>query len=304
MKHQLDKIKGIVVALKANYFLVDVDLQINSRSNNYLDKKRFLCTSRNRLRYSERYIAVGDFVFLEELNYDQNTGVVCDVFPRSSFLPRPPVANISDIFAVISLSQPNFDADQVSRFLLAAENTSCSVTIILTKQDLVDKNQLDEHINQLNTWGYKSFAVSIKDGYGISELRNRLEKSTIGVFCGPSGTGKSSLLNYLLPRESIPVGDLSKKLQRGKHKTRHVELFSVAQNSLLADTPGFNRPEIVVEPTDIPVLFPELRKQLVNKRCKFRNCLHLEEPGCAIDKSWERYIYYKQFLESMISFHR
>jgi len=121
---------------------------------------------------------------------------------------------------------------------------------------------------------------------------------------GPSGVGKSSLINYLIPGKSIPVGDLSKKLKRGKHTTRHVELFSLGQESFIADTPGFNKPDFDIKPHSLGRLFPEIRSQLKNKKCKFRNCLHLDEPGCIISRNWERYDTYRNFVKEMINLHQ
>lgn len=211
------------------------------------------------------------------------------------------MANITNIFVLISLDQPRFDYDQASRFLLTAENTRQKVSLILTKKDLITQNLLNQYLDRLNQWGYNPYPISVKTGDGVQKLKNTLTNSKIGVFCGPSGAGKSSLLNYLLPYASIPVGDLSKKLSRGKHTTRNVELFQLTNNSLIADTPGFNRPEIDIDPKELAFLFPEIRQQIHTNRCKFRDCLHLGEPGCALDKKFERYSNYKQFLKLMIN---
>ncbi len=282
--------EGIVIAIKANYFLVDIKIT----SSKCL---RLLCTSRTKLRFIGFDIAVGDLVELEQIDLKNLTAVIFNIKSRTSLLTRPSVANVTDIFIVVSVVNPPFDVDQVTRFLLTAEQTGQTVSLILTKQDLIDKKESKEYENRIKKWGYEPFLVSIKNHSGISVLLEKIRKSQLAVFCGPSGVGKSSLINYLLPELSITVGQLSKKLNRGKHTTRNVQLFSVGPNSLLADTPGFNRPDLIFSKSRLAVFFPELRNQFSKKeKCKFRNCLHLNEPGCVIDKNWERYFYYKKYL--------
>ena len=144
-------------------------------------------------------------------------------------------------------------------------------------------------------------AISVKDLQGIDLLLNILGNSELSVLCGPSGVGKTSLINQLIPNLALPTSSVSKKLKRGINTTRHVELFSVGNGSLIADTPGFNRPEIVIDPLNFALLFPELRDQLFNVKCKFRNCLHRDEPGCVINKDLERYAFYRENIEEMIN---
>ncbi len=290
MLNNLNKKEGIVIAIKANYLLVDITFS----SSNCL---RFLCTPRTRLRFLGSDIAVGDWVELEQIDFKNLTAVICKIKSRTSFLTRPTVANVTDIFIVVSVGNPPFDADQVTRFLLTAEQTAQNVSLILTKQDLIDKGKSREYKNRIKKWGYQPFLVSIKNNQGISFLLERIKKSQLAVFCGPSGAGKSSLINCLLPEVSIAVGELSKKLNRGMHTTRNVQLFSLGSCSLVADTPGFNRPDLIFSKSRLQSLFPELRSQFNMKdKCKFRNCLHLDEPGCVIDKNWERYFYYRKYI--------
>ena len=223
---------------------------------------------------------------------------------RNSFLNRPSVANFTDLFVVVSLQEPVVDINQLSRFLIKAEEVSTHVYIILTKLDLVSESFVEEYNFRLTSWGYKTFPISIKIGDGIEQLLHKLRLAKLSVLCGPSGVGKSSLINYLNPDKSVPVGDLSKKLKRGKHTTRHVELFSLGQESFIADTPGFNKPDFDINPHSLGRLFPEIRSQLKNKKCKFRNCLHLDEPGCIISRNWERYDTYRNFVKEMINLHQ
>ena len=307
MELNKELLQGTVIALKANYIIVEIKynkslLSINNTKNpsNFI---QLICTKRNRLAYKGYSISVGDIVSVEEIDWVNCRGVINRVEPRLSLLNRPCIANFTDLFIVISLHEPLVEINQLSRFLIKAEEVSTHVYIILTKIDLVPKSITDDYTFRLKKWGYKTFPISIKIGDGIDQLLDKLRLVKLSVLCGPSGVGKSSLINYLIPGKSIPVGDLSKKLKRGKHTTRHVELFSLGQESFIADTPGFNKPDFDINPHSLGRLFPEIRSQLKNKKCKFRDCLHLGEPGCIISRNWERYDTYQNFVKEMINLH-
>ena len=302
-KNKSNKLKGIVVALKANFLIVEIDHK-NFKDHSFDEfygKIRLLCIRRSKLNYQGLFIDVGDIVCVESIDYKNKRAVVSDVEPRQSFLKRPAVANVTLVSICISADEPLFDMEQTSRFLLTAECANIKPLIILTKIDLITKNDLILYINKFKSWGYDCIPVSIHNSQGIDSLIERFRKTKLTVLAGPSGVGKTSLINHLIPTVSLPTSSVSKKLKRGTHTTRHVELFAIGNGSLLADTPGFNRPEIVCEPSDFAFLFPEFRTQLSNSQCKFRNCLHRDEPGCVIDKDLERYPFYRENLEEMIN---
>ena len=302
-KNKSSKLKGIVVALKANFLIVEIDHK-NFKDHlfdEFYGKIRLLCIRRSKLNYQGLFIDVGDIVCVESIDYKNKRAVVSGVEPRQSFLKRPAVANVTLVSICISADEPLFDMEQTSRFLLTAECANIEPLIILTKIDLITKNDLILYINKFKSWGYDCIPVSIHNSQGIDSLIERLRKTKLTVLAGPSGVGKTSLINHLIPTVSLPTSSVSRKLKRGTHTTRHVELFAIGNGSLLADTPGFNRPEIVCEPSDFAFLFPEFRTQLSNSQCKFRNCLHRDEPGCVIDKDLERYPFYRENLEEMIN---
>jgi len=302
-KNKSNKLKGIVVALKANFLIVEIDHK-NFKDHSFDEfygKFRLLCIRRSKLNYQGLFIDVGDIVCVESIDYKNKRAVVSDVEPRQSFLKRPAVANVTLVSICISADEPLFDMEQTSRFLLTAECANIEPLIILTKIDLITKNDLILYINKFKSWGYDCIPVSIHNSQGIDSLIERFRKTKLTVLAGPSGVGKTSLINHLIPTVSLPTSVVSKKLKRGTHTTRHVELFAIGNGSLLADTPGFNRPEIVCEPSDFAFLLPEFRTQLSNSKCKFRNCLHRDEPGCVIDKDLERYPFYRENLEEMIN---
>ena len=304
-KIKANNLKGIVISLKANFLIVEIDY-INSREdlvNQFHKKIRLLCTRRNKLDYQGLFIDVGDIVFVESIDYKNKRGVISEVEPRKSFLKRPAVANVTLVSICISLDEPLFDMEQASRFLLTAECAEIQPLVILTKIDLITENDLISYVNQVKSWGYECIPVSIENTQTIDLLIERFKTTKLTVLAGPSGVGKTSLINHLIPSASLPISPVSKKLKRGTHTTRHVELFAIGNGSLLADTPGFNRPEIVCKPSDFAYLFPEFRNQLTKSQCKFRNCLHRDEPGCVINKDLERYLFYRENLEEMINSH-
>jgi len=192
------------------------------------------------------------------------------------------------------------DPLQLTRFLLTAERTGVAVELVLTKADLLSESEQQQWRERLTAWGYAPQLVSSQSGFGLAALRERLAQPGISVLCGPSGVGKSSLINALLPQLHLRVSAVSGRLQRGRHTTRHVELFPVEAAALLADSPGFNRPSLPAEPAELGSLFPEIRQRLESSVCQFKNCLHQGDPGCAVGSDWDRHGLYLNCLESVL----
>jgi ribosome biogenesis GTPase len=286
----------MVVALQANYLEVELD-----------DPEaglRLLCTRRTRLAHRGAAVHVGDRVWVEAIDREHNRAVVAEVDPRSSWLTRPPVANVTAVVVALAVEQPAFDPDQASRFLLTAEQTGLQVHVLLSKCDLIPAEQQLALVERLRGWGYDPLAVSSRTGMGLETLRSRLAQGSLSVLCGPSGVGKSSLLNGLIPGLELRVAAVSGRLQRGRHTTRHVELHTLPSGARVADTPGFNRPELPGDVQNLEVLFPELRRRLEDQPCRFRDCLHRGEPGCGIDQDWDRYPLYRRAVEEMLALSR
>jgi ribosome biogenesis GTPase len=258
-----------------------------------------LCTRRSRLKKIGQKVMVGDRVEIEEPDWAGGRGAIAQVLPRRSELDRPPVANADQLLLVFALAEPELDPYQLSRFLVKAESTGLGVCLCLSKMDLVHEQAQVQWRDRLHQWGYTPVFISVHRGWGLEELESHL-RHQITVVSGLSGAGKSSLINYLVPQANLRVAAVSGKLARGRHTTRHVELFELPCGGLLADTPGFNQPDLDAAPVELADYFPEARQRLAVADCQFSNCLHRDEPNCAVRGNWERYRHYLDFLQEAI----
>lgn len=297
---------GTVVAVQANFYQVQLEAELSSDQASPLleqaaSKIRLLCTRRTRLQKIGQRVMVGDRVYIEEPDWIDGRGVISEVLPRKSLLDRPPVANAEQILLVFALADPPLEPYQLTRFLVKAESTELSVCLCLNKSDLVSEQQLAAWKSRLNNWGYNPVFISVQKLQGLKELSHQLAQK-ITILAGNSGVGKSSLINQLIPNLNLRVAEVSGKLSRGRHTTRHVELFDLPEGGLLADTPGFNQPDINCSPEELPRYFPEARVRLATGSCQFNNCLHRDEPNCVVRGDWERYEYYLILLDEAIAY--
>jgi ribosome biogenesis GTPase / thiamine phosphate phosphatase len=286
---------GTIIAVQANFCQVQIDRDVPE-----VGGRSILCTRRALLQKIGINVMVGDRVVVEEADWLGGRGVVAEVFPRHSELDRPPIANADRVLLVFALAEPALDPYLLSKFLVKAESTGLQVSLCLNKLDLVTEIQLQEWRDRLASWGYDSIAISVETGRGIAHLRSQLDRQ-ITVFAGHSGVGKSSLTNALIPDLNVRVANVSGKLSRGRHTTRHVELFTLPTGGLIADTPGFNQPDLTCTPTELPNYFPEIRSRLAQGQCQFSNCSHRDEPNCVVRGDWERYSHYLDFLAVAIA---
>ncbi|MGK7952115.1 MAG: small ribosomal subunit biogenesis GTPase RsgA [Xenococcaceae cyanobacterium] len=284
-------LRGTVVAVQANFY------QVRLEQNTH---QILLCTRRTRLKKIGQKVMVGDRVIIEEPDWLDGRGAISEVLPRKTELQRPSVANADQILLVFALEEPSLDPWQLSRFLIKAESTRLKLCLCLNKTDLISPDQQKQWQERLTQWGYDPIFISIVRDWGLDKLLNYLQQK-ITVVAGPSGVGKSSLINKLIPSIDLRVGKVSGKLQRGRHTTRHVELFELPSGGLLADSPGFNQPDLDCQPANLAWYFPEAKARLERGICQFSDCLHRDEPNCAVRGDWERYEYYRQFLEEAIA---
>ncbi len=292
-------VKGRVVALEANFCRVHLD---QPGPHGVL---RLLCTRRTRLAKIGLQVSVGDRVSLDGVDWAAGRAAVASLEPRTSLLERPAVANVTQVLVVAALVEPELDPLQLTRFLVTAEAAGVPLQLVLSKADRLEPEQLAAWVERLGTWGYDPLPVSSLSGQGVASLRSRLVKSSCGdgiaVLCGPSGVGKSSLLNALVPGLALRVAAVSGRLQRGRHTTRHVELHALQEGGglLVADTPGFNRPALPRDPLQLASAFPEIRQRLGQEGCRFADCRHLDDPGCRVGMDWLRHSLYGRCLEEI-----
>jgi ribosome biogenesis GTPase / thiamine phosphate phosphatase len=285
---------GTVLAVQANYYQVQID------SPPPHGTATLLCTRRSRLKKIGQQVMVGDRVQIHEPDWVAGRGAIAEVSPRLTQMERPPVANANQILLVFALAEPNLDPVQLSRFLVKAESTGLSVSLCLNKSDLVTEETRNDWCDRVQQWGYQPVTISLHSGSSLAELQEQLG-DRMTVVSGPSGVGKSSLINQLIPAINLRVSAVSGKLGRGRHTTRHVELFHLPNGGLLADSPGFNQPDLTCSPADLGHYFPEIRQRLNEQACQFSNCSHRTEPNCVVRGDWERYEHYLMFLEEAIA---
>jgi len=247
-------------------------------------------------------LVVGDRVMFTPM--DDGSGVIETVLPRSNTMLRPRVANVDQVLLVIPLAQPDPDLNLTDRLLVCCHSEALEALICFNKLDLVDREQADRLLSVYREAGCQAFAASALKGAGLDTLRQAVE-GRVTVLAGPSGAGKSTIINALDPRFTQGIGEVSHKLGRGRHTTRHVELLPVA-GGFIADTPGFSNLDLpALERADLARYFPEIRN--LAGECRFVNCLHHNEPECAVKQALDkglitasRYRNYLSFLAEVM----
>lgn len=269
----------------------------------YIESEGTTYQTRARGNFRNRKITplVGDQVVFESSNLTD--GYLLEVLPRKNELVRPPVANVDTGVIVISLVEPAFSFNLLDRFLVTLEYKDIEPVIYLSKLDLMPDDTLAKLITKrYEAIGYQ--VIASLDEEANQRALFRIFASGLTVFMGQSGAGKSTLLNKLVPELELATGEISESLGRGKHTTRHVELLPIA-GGLVADTPGFSSIDFLdIESRELPRLFPEFVQAA--PLCKFRECMHVKEPGCEVKRRLEegsiavsRYEDYQQFLEEI-----
>ncbi|MDI3534529.1 MAG: ribosome biosis GTPase / thiamine phosphate phosphatase [Thermosediminibacterales bacterium] len=250
---------------------------------------------------------VGDKVEIKEKT--SGSWVIDKIYPRKNQLLRPPIANIDQTVLVFSLKMPKINLELLDKYLILTEKSNIRAVICLNKMDLLQPKEVEEVVSIYKKAGYAVIHTSAKLKQGITELKEVL-KNKISVFAGPSGVGKSTLLNILQPGLKLKTGQLSQKILRGKHTTRHVELIKLNFGGYVADTPGFSSIEMKdIKKEELAYMFPEM-KNLIYK-CRFRGCLHYSEPDCEIKRAVEagfisksRYNHYLKILMELNKYRR
>lgn len=270
----------------------------------YVETKEGLieCRARGLFRKQNITPLPGDHVLFEKT--EEGTGYITKIEKRQTELFRPPVANVSQCLIVFAMKNPTPNLWLIDRFILLAESQNINIVICLTKVDIAEVDEVERIRKIYDNAGFKVILVDNKSKQGVEDIRVEL-KNEITVLAGPSGAGKSSLLNNIDENFKLQTGDVSAKTKRGKHTTRHVELFKLNSGGYVLDTPGFSSMDIdFITEQEIGALFREFDQY--SNECKFRGCMHINEPNCKVKEKLEnneisesRYNHYVEFVKEL-----
>ena len=276
-------------------YLVELDKDATSVVN-----KKFLCKIKKSVNFRNQFVFVGDEVIVYQIDLQSKRATIESLVKRNNLLERPSVANISNIYVICSVEEPKLNLSQVNKFLISSEQLGVDVSLVLTKCDLITEEKRLLLIEKFHQWGYQAITLNLNNPENLRTLLIELKKKKCSIFMGPSGVGKTTLLNMIIPGLDNKTAPVSSKIKRGKNTTRNVELFSLSSKSYIVDTPGFNMQTLEIDIRELSNLYPEIYKQVVNEgiQCRFRNCLHVNDQGCKLNKNFERYTFYKEMVES------
>ena len=259
-----------------------------------------MCKAGSKLRKDGIKLLCGDNVFYR-LN-DDKTGFIVGIDERKNDFIRPPVANMDLIVIVAAVKSPDPDIKSINMLTAIAHSKGTEVLIVLNKTDLDDPTELKALFEKC---GYTVICTNAVSGEGVKELHNKIKGKTC-FFAGVSGVGKSSLLHSLFPEISTEIGDISKKILRGKNTTRHTQLYEVGDGTYLADSPGFGMLDFLnfdlMDPDSLNDSFPEMVEYMT--LCKYKKCSHTKEEGCAVIKAVEDGVIPKERHEAFCELHR
>ena len=258
------------------------------------------CRAQGKFRNKSLKPMIGDRVDI--LISDDNTGSVSNIYERKNEFIRPPVANVDQLILAVAAKNPEPDLMFIDKMTVIANHKNVELVLCINKIDIGIENA--ENIKSIyENAGFKVIETSAVDGIGIEDVKEYLD-GKITAFAGFSGVGKSSILNAITDAQA-ETGDISKKLKRGKHTTRHVELFEYNDNSYIMDTPGFSMLDLpYIKATELEKYFPEFEMHIGT--CKFSGCTHTSEPGCSVKNSVDigeihadRYAHYVEFYNKL-----
>jgi ribosome biogenesis GTPase / thiamine phosphate phosphatase len=279
-------IKGTIIKGIGGFYYIKTDQGI------------FECKGRGLFRKEKLVPCVGDHIMLEPDELDEYKGTIVKILPRKNIFVRPPVANLDQILIVMAMEKPEPNFYLLDKFLVMAEKNQVEIIIAFNKIDLIEEEDVKK-IKEIYDNLYPLFFFSAEAGVGIEEIKLELKNKQTAI-SGPSGVGKSTLINKMHENLNLEIGGISLKSQRGKHTTRHVEIFELNNGGMVFDTPGFTSFETVdVNLEELHFMFPELHKLALE--CRFKSCTHINEPDCAVKLSLDQGGINRSRYESYVS---
>ena len=245
----------------------------------------YQCKAKGIFRNKKIKPLVGDNVEIDILDEKEMEGNISEILPRTNELIRPAVSNIDQALVVFAAKNPKPNYNLLDRFLITMEKQEVPVIICFNKMDLAKEKELDLLNRVYENCGHQVKFISVWQEEGIEDIRDLIRGKTT-VLAGPSGVGKSSLMNFLQPDANMETGDISNKIKRGRHTTRHSEFICVEADTFVLDTPGFSSLFIdKFEEDEIKEYFQEFSPY--EEQCRFQGCSHTHEPDCGVKKALE-----------------
>ena len=244
------------------------------------DGNVYECKAKGIFRKDNFKPLVGDNVEITVLNEEEKEGSVTSILPRRNSLIRPAVANVDQAFLIFAMENPKPNFLLLDRFLIMMKQQEIPAVICFNKKDVGEKEEMEKLYEIYTGCGYRVVLSSTYEGEGMDEIHEILKGKTT-VVAGPSGVGKSSITNALQKNVQMETGEISKKLKRGKHTTRHSQVIPVGHDTYLMDTPGFSSLYLTdIEEQELKAYFPEFRRY--EEQCRFQGCRHIHEPDCGV----------------------
>lgn len=295
----IDSLTGIIVKGVGGFYYVKAQ-----------NNKIYECRARGVFRKECLTPLPGDKVLFSVIDEDEGTGFIESVYPRESQLIRPAIANVDQLAIIIAAKEPDPDFVLLDKLLVTAGKKGICPFICINKIDLDTGEEYKKIMEAYSKTGYSIIAMSSKTGIGVESFKEKLF-NRITVLAGQSGVGKSTILNKIAGSWVMETGGISEKIKRGRHTTRHAELFQLSFGGYVADTPGFSSFELIeIEPEELQYYYPELGEYI--GKCKFRSCNHIAEPECRVKEEvdsgninygrYQRYIQLYNLLKNKKTF--